>query len=31
MKQGQLSDFFKSVAVKKLSAVETNPIKSNQH
>ncbi|GAK46718.1 type II restriction endonuclease, putative [Tepidicaulis marinus] len=31
MKRGQLSDYFAGVAVKKLSAVETSPNRSNQH
>ena len=31
MKQGYLSQYFKGVAVKTLSAVEADPIKSNQH
>lgn len=31
MKQGYLSQYFKGVAVKKLSEVEINPAKSNQH
>jgi len=31
MKQRLLSDYFRGVAVKKLSVVETNPDKSNQH
>lgn len=31
MKKGYLSDYFEGVAVKRLSAVEANPAKSNQH
>src|SRR6476469_6032913 len=31
MKQGYLSEFFTGVAIKKLSAVEANPARSNQH
>jgi len=31
MKRGFLSDYFRGVAVKKLSIVETNPARSNQH
>ena len=31
MKPGYLSQFFSGVAIKKLSAVEANPAKSNQH
>lgn len=31
MKQGYLSQYFKGVAVKRLSAVEANPRRSNQH
>jgi len=31
MKKGYLSQYFKSVAVKVLSAVEADPVKSNQH
>ncbi|MDA5192796.1 type II restriction endonuclease [Govanella unica] len=31
MKRGQLSDYFEGVVVKRLSAVETTPAKSNQH
>jgi len=31
MKQGYLSQYFKGVAVKTLSAVEADPVKSNQH
>src|ERR1700753_3876583 len=31
MKQGYLSEFFTGVALKKLSAVEADPARSNQH
>jgi len=31
IKQKLLSDYFKGVAVKKLSVVETEPVRSNQH
>ena len=31
MNRGQLSDYFEGVVVKRLSAVETTPAKSNQH
>jgi len=31
MKQGYLSQYFKGVAAKTLSAVEADPVKSNQH
>jgi hypothetical protein len=31
MKRGYLSQYFKGVAVKRLSAVESSPIRSNQH
>lgn len=31
MKRGHLSDYFEGVAVKVLSAVETDPVRSNQH
>ncbi len=31
MKQGYLSEFFTGVAIKTLSAVETDPARSNQH
>lgn len=31
IRRGMLSDYFEGVAVKKLSAVETSPVKSNQH
>lgn len=31
MKQGYLSEFFTGVAIKKLSAVEADPARSNQH
>src|SRR5690606_34540139 len=31
MKKGYLSQYFESVAAKRLSAVEADPVKSNQH
>lgn len=31
MKQGYLSQYFKGIAVKRLSAVEVHPEKSHQH
>lgn len=31
MKRGQLADYFAGVGVKRLSAVDANPVKSNQH
>ena len=31
MKQGLLSEYFDGIAVKRLSAVEADPLKSHQH
>ena len=31
MKRGVLADYFAGVSVKRLSAVDANPVRSNQH